>query len=91
MKHLTLSPYRAGLKVWISIPKRDDIETRAIAGMLFAERSQYYCWGEEQPQGRVGLEAVIRASELPGFFRDLQDLHELRPGVLVSFHATDCP
>ena len=91
MKHLTLSPYRAGMKVWISIPKHDDIETRAIAGMLFAERSQYYCWGEGQPQGRVGLEAVIRASELPGFFRDLQDLHKVRDGVLVYFQATDCP
>ena len=91
MKHLTLSPYRAGMKVWISIPKHDDIETRAIAGMLFAERSQYYCWGEEQPQGRVGLEAVIRASELAGFFRDLQDLHKVRDGVQVYFQATDCP
>ena len=91
MKHLTLSPYRAGLKVWISVPRTNDIEHRAIAGMLFADRSQYYCWGEEQPGHRIGLEAVIRASELPGFFRDLQDLHKVRDGVLVSFHATDCP
>jgi hypothetical protein len=91
MKHLTLSPYRAGLKVWVSIPKTNDIEHRAIAGMLFADRSQYYCWGEELPGNRIGLEAVVRASALPGFFRDLQDLHEARPGTLVSFHATDCP
>jgi hypothetical protein len=91
MKHLTLSPYRAGLKVWISIPRTNDIEHRAVAGMLFAERSQYYCWGEEQPGHRIGLEAMIRASEIAGFFKDLQELHKLRPGVLVSFHATDCP
>lgn len=91
MKHLTLSPYRAGLKVWVSIPKSEDIEHRAIAGMLFADRSQYYCWGEEQPGNRIGLEGVVQASKLSGFFRDLQDLHKLRDGVLVSFHATDCP
>lgn len=91
MKHLTLSPYRAGMKVWISIPKRDDIDTRAIAGMLFAERTQYYCWGEEQPHGRVGLEGMVQARALSGFFRDLQDLHKMRDGVLVSFHAVDCP
>lgn len=91
MKHLTLSPYRAGLKVWVSIPRTDDTEHRAIAGMLFAERSQYYCWGEEQPGHRIGLEGVVQASKLAGFFRDLQDLHKARHGVLVSFHATDCP
>jgi hypothetical protein len=91
MKHLTLSPYRAGLKVWVSIPKTDDVDHRAIAGMLFAERSQYFCWGEEQPGHRIGLEGVVRASCIQGFFRDLQDLHKARAGVLVSFHATDCP
>jgi hypothetical protein len=91
MKHLTLSPYRAGMKVWISIPRTEDIEHRAIAGMLFAERSQYYCWGEEQPGHRIGLEAVIQASKLSGFFKDLQDLHKLRDGVMVYFQATDCP
>lgn len=79
------------MKVWVSIPKRDDLDTRAIAGMLFAERTQYYCWGEEQAHGRVGLEGMVQASKLSGFFRDLQDLHKLRDGVLVSFHAVDCP
>ena len=91
MKHLTMSPYRAGMKVWVSIIKHDDIDTRAIAGMLFAQRSQYYCWGEEQPQGRVGLEAMVHASALPEFFRDLHALHKVRDGVLVYFQATDCP
>jgi hypothetical protein len=91
MKHLTLSPYRAGMKVWVSIPRTDDIEHRAIAGMLFADRTQYYCWGEELPEHRIGLEGLVCASKISGFFRDLQDLHKCRDGVRVWFEATDCP
>jgi len=91
MKNLTLSPYRAGLKVWVSIYRTNDIDHRAVAGMLFADRSQYYCWGEELPNRRIGIEGMVRASELSGFFKDLQELERLRNGVLVSFHATDCP
>ena len=91
MKHLTLSPYRAGMKVWISIPRTEDIEHRAIAGMLFAERSQYYCWGEELPGHRIGLEGMVRASAITAFFKDLQELHNIRPGIFVSFTSTDCP
>ena len=72
MKHLTLSPYRAGLKVWISLPRTTDIDHRAYAAMLFADRSQYYCWGEELPGHRIGLEGMVRASAITAFLKDLQ-------------------
>lgn len=91
MKHLTLSPYRAGLKVWISLPRTTDIDHRAYAAMLFADRSQYYCWGEELPGHRIGLEGMVRASAITAFLKDLQELHKIRPGIFVSFTSTDCP
>lgn len=91
MKNLTLTPYRAGAKVWVSIREQSEHDPRAIAGMLFAERAQYYCWGDRTDDGRVILEGMVHASHLLAFFRDLQALHKLRHDVLVSFQSVDCP